>query len=238
MKARNLGFVSKNLAAVAALVVSLVGATCVRAGSIDVASGLDTSGALITSSSLSGMGTPDAHWNVVDTNTGFVYSGPAHVVTSSNADNAFFAWQANGPNSDWIGINANTSANGPAPYTFSTTFDLTGYDLSTVSFTGGAWSIDDAGTLSLNGHALSSLSAAYSLTSFTVPNSDFVPGVNTLSIEMTSSDNLWEAVRLEGTVSGSPLASGVPEPASLTLLGIGLTIVGGFRLRRKHKSTP
>ena len=62
----------------------------------------------------------------------------------------------NGPNSDWIAINANTCRNGPAPYSFDLVFDLSGSDLSAVSLSG-FWSIDDTGTVSLNGQQISAL---------------------------------------------------------------------------------
>jgi PEP-CTERM motif len=42
---------------------------------------------------------------------------------------------------------------------------------------------------------------------------------------MVASDDFLEAVRLEGTVAA-------PEPASLTLLGIGIAGIAGYRWRR------
>ena len=159
-------------------------------GTINVATGLDCSNLLITTG-----GTNDCHWTV--------NGNPAQVVAPDNAD-WYWGWPSDGPNSDWIAINANTASNGPAPYSFDLVFDLSGSSLSVVSLSG-LWTLDDTGTLSLNGHQIAALSGAYlALYPFSVPAGSpfFLQGVNTLTITMTSTDNYLDAVRLEGTVSG------------------------------------
>jgi hypothetical protein len=77
-----------------------------RADTINLATGLDAAGNLITTGGL-----PDAHWTVEQIGGG---TGPGQVVTPGNADWGP-SWVANGPHSDWIARNANTWDQGPAP---------------------------------------------------------------------------------------------------------------------------
>jgi len=144
-------------------------------------------------------------------------------------------WVVNGPNSDWIARNAGTPNNGLGTYT--RTFDLTGFDLSSVSIAG-SWAIDDIGTLSLNGHEISSLlapgpSAWATLTPFSVAaGSPFLnQGLNTLTITITASDNSLEGVRLEGALSETTTA--VPEPSAMLLAGLGLLGMAPMVRRQK-----
>src|SRR5262249_9851011 len=139
-----------------------------------------------------------------------------------NSPDSYSFWAANGPNSTWIARDASTpqnafadGPNGSQLIAFNRVFDLTGYNLSTVSMSV-SWAIDDQGALSLNGHQISSLpggawGALTPVPPLTIPVSDFNQGVNTLTIQMTGSDNFLEGVRLEGSVSGSA----VPEPSTL-----------------------
>ena len=198
-----------------------------QADTINVSTGLDATNTLITTS-----GQTDAHWALT--------SGPAPVIFSTSAD-WWGTYVANGPNSDWISNNASSSYNGPAPYTFQTTFDLTGYDLSTASMAG-SWAIADGGTLSLNGNIIASLLAQTDTNwtglhtfSVTTGSSYFVPGINTLTLTVTSSDSYYEAARLEGAVTaGSTQPPTVPEPSITLLLGagcLGLLALGRMRLR-------
>ncbi|HWB55149.1 MAG TPA: hypothetical protein VG722_13185 [Tepidisphaeraceae bacterium] len=190
---------------------SLVHATTIA----NLATGLDGSGNLIGSG-----GVTDANWtSTVDAT--YDSDGSTQTVFSNNAD-WFGGWLSNGPNSDWIARRANVTDNGPAPYSFARTFSLTGYDLSSVTISG-SWTLDDQGTLSINGHQISSLGNSNwgSMHSFTVPNADLVQGTNSLVITITSDDRFLEGVRLEGLVTGT---AAVPLPAAayggLTLLGL------------------
>ena len=197
-------------------------------GQVLLATGLDASDTLIGTG-----GVADAHWQVSEQAGG---TGAAVTVYPNNAD-WFSGWLANGGNSDWVARDANTSNNGPAPYTFFTQFDLTGFDPTSAEMFG-SWAIDDAGTLRLNGNILSNVGGGNwgSLTNFSVfPNSPFfLPGLNTLSITITSADQSFEAVRLQGALfANAAVPNGTPEPGSLALFA-GVAAAGvGIVLRRR-----
>lgn len=144
----------------------------------------------------------------------------------------YWEWFYNGPNSSWIAPNPD-NAFGNGSFTLTYTFDLTGYDLSTASFSGLQWSIDDRGNVQLNGHTEASQPSLQwgSFHSFTIPVTDLVQGINTLTINSVNSDNDFEAVRFEGELTISPAASSVPEPASLALLGAAFAGLAFARLR-------
>jgi hypothetical protein len=202
--------------------LAFANASAVQAATINVSTGLDASDNLLLASGL-----PDAHW--VATNPGG--GAPAQAVYPDSPD-WYGGWLPNGPNSLWVARDASTSANGTG--TYSTTFNLNGFDLSTVSLTGG-WALDDSGIIALNGNTIGALPAGAwgSLTPVTVAagSPDFVSGLNTLSITITDSDFFLEAVRFEGSVQGT---QSTPEPATLVsalLGGFGLAVV-----RRKSRT--
>ncbi len=194
---------------------------------INLSTGLNASNTLITTGAQ-----PDAYWTVSEQAGG---NGPAQTVYPNNAD-WYSGWLANGPNSDWIARNANVTNNGAAPYTFTRTFDLTGYNLATVSLSG-AWAIDDQGTLNLNGTPISTLgSGAWgALTTFSA-STGFIAGVNTLSMTITADDQFLEAVRLDGTLTGQLGGTATPEPSTSFLLvsGLGMLLFLGRKVIRPN----
>ena len=114
------------------------------AASVNLATGLDSGGVLQTTGDAL-----DANWQV----TGAVNpkSPPsAFVVGTTSADAGFGGgWIANGPNSSWIAANPDDIV-GNGLETFTRTFTVT--DPSTAAIINGAWTIDDGGSLFLNGH--------------------------------------------------------------------------------------
>jgi len=207
----------------------LLGAICLLSSNslavtFDFATGQDSSGNIQTTAN-----SKDANW----TATGGIST---YVTTSSNAD-----WYGNwsdisSSNSSWIAPFPNSaSGNGlvspGVPYSYTYSFDLSGYNLSTAVFSGMKFSIDDGGTVFLNGNNLSQQSwggGSYYFQDFSVPISDLVAGPNTLTVvEVSGTDNYLEAMRLEGTLQINQ--STVPEPCAMLLFGSGLVGLAAYR---------
>jgi hypothetical protein len=173
---------------------------------VDLSTGLDSSGNIQHKG-----GSLDANWTV----TGAVnpLNPPnAYVVAPGDADwnSQYFPWVPNGPYSSWIAANP-FDATGNGLMTFTDTFNVA--TPSTAVIIGGAWSIDDYGTLSLNGHLLSTLPNGIPwdhLHAFATTASDFVAGSNTLTMEVTSTNFVREAARLRGWLVGAGSAVGDP----------------------------
>jgi hypothetical protein len=179
-----------------------------KAQSLDVSTGLDSSGNVQHKG-----GSLDANWTV----TGAVkpFDPPnAYVVGPHDADWSNYSI-GNGRNSSWIAANP-YDAYGNGYMTFTETFDVA--TPSTASINDGAWQIEDEGTLSLNGHLLSTLQNrdwGY-LQAFSTTASDFVAGLNTLTMTVTDADYDDEGARLRGWLVDA--GSAVPEAA---LVGAG-----------------
>src|SRR5436305_11585271 len=92
-------------------------------------------------------GGDDPHWTV----TSALGTAPAKILSLSNV---WFAWgpDNDGLNSLWIAP-VDSFSQPQAPYTYSQTFDLTGFDPSTATISG-IWSVDDVGTMFLNGNQM------------------------------------------------------------------------------------
>ncbi|HSH16920.1 MAG TPA: immunoglobulin domain-containing protein, partial [Verrucomicrobiae bacterium] len=106
-------------------------------------------------------------------------------------------WLANNAQSKWIGPRFFTEmaaglAQGDGLYVYRTTFDLTGFDISSVVITGG-WAVDNDGvSIRVNGQptGLSNTAGFGGLTPFTlnIQNAAFVEGMNTLEFEVRNAD--------------------------------------------------
>ena len=201
------------------LAAALVGLTAASAGGVakaqyvDVSTGLDSSGNIQHKG-----GSHDANWTV----TGAVKPlDPPNAYVVARGDGDFFGgWLGNGAYSSWIAANP-FDAHGNGLMTFTTTFNVA--TPSTAVIIGGAWTFDDSGTLSLNGHLLSTLTASSRevghLHAFSTTPSDFVAGLNTLTMQMTSTDTNFEGGRLRGWLVDA--GSAVPEAA---LVGAGSAV--------------
>src|SRR5205823_1873549 len=118
------------------------------------------------------VGSVDPHWTLTSTDPAF--PGPNAIVP--NRSNS---WTPNTATSTWISVQTNNKGNGGQTYTYSTTFDLTGFDPTTATISGG-WSCDHSCTMRLNGTQVGSLPTGNfgMLNPFTIPvGGPFVSGV-------------------------------------------------------------
>jgi hypothetical protein len=141
------------------------------------------------------------------------------------------SWLPNTSDSRWIW---ETASGQPTNVTrvFRTTFDLTGFDISSVNILG-RWAADNLGLdIVLNGVSTGQTSPGFtSWTNFNLPSASLVAGLNTL--DFTVNDfGVISGFRAEFLRADGNLANNVPEPASLSLAVLGLVLVGKRRLRR------
>jgi hypothetical protein len=204
-----------------------------------------------TAYGLTTAGQPDPNWSVslitsgpyyvdwgspaVNPAIGFVNGEPAQVLTPGAANWGSEWLPGNGPYSSWIGVTAGYVSNGYGPFEYQATFNLSGFNLSTVRITG-LWTIDDSGYLLVNGHQVGFLpnSSWFYLWPFTITDTGAMTGwlnqgLNTLQIITAYTDDAIEGVRLEGTVT----SSAVPVPAALLLFAPGLAGLAAVRRRLK-----
>jgi hypothetical protein len=178
-------------------------------GTINLSTGLTPTGSIWLTGEQ-----PDANWTV--------NGAPAQTVYPNNIDwNPINGpWVPNGPTSTWIAINANIEDNGPAAYSFVTTFTLPDYANVMLS---GNWTIDDSGLLLVNSNVVSQIDRGWaSFHAFTVNPALLHPGANTIAMIVTFSDRSKEGARLDGTV----VFNSTPEPTA-GLMGItGLSLLG------------
>lgn len=146
-------------------------------------------------------------------------------------------WVANDANSKWI-TSAAADNHGddhqPAnpfatPYTYRTTFDLTGFDLSSVAING-MWGTDDLGLdIRINGASTGQTSAGFTtLVPFSIM-SGFVFGTNTLDFVLSNTGGNWTGLRVDDVTA---TADPIPEPATVTLFGSGLLALIARQRRR------
>lgn len=139
------------------------------------------------------------------------------------------------PVGPWIGDNSTSAwidtipASGAGTFTYRTTFDLTGFDITTASITG-QWAVDNTGLdILINGSSTGISGAGFGAFSTLNILSGFVEGVNTLDFIGNNSGGPG-GLRTE-LIGVADLASPVPAPAAIWLIVSGF--IGLFGVRRK-----
>jgi hypothetical protein len=176
-----------------------------------------------------------------DTNYAFtVINGTAtgtggYGIVSEGVGFPFNAWSANSAASSWLTPSANAGQSydpsSDGLYKWSISFDLSGKNLSSASFSGRWWA-DNQGYVQLNGVTISTGVNLSSPTSFAA-SSGFVAGMNTLDFFVTNfaqGSGNPTGVRVEFLDSYAVAA--VPEPESWALILAGLAVVGAIARRR------
>jgi len=216
--------------------------------------GLDTSGQFLPN------GTQDPHYTLVVNSLGngsntYVPGGANTVEATTQAVPPGWpmingVWVTD-PSAQWIAPQTDVVAipgvGMDTLFTYQTTFDLTGFGLSTVDLSG-HWTGDNyISQVSLNGVPIYTASGCgspgnyvfQSTTPFNI-SSGFVPGVNTLSFNVINSACFNDPPRTNPTgllvdIAGTgDLVSAVPEPGAFLPAGVGLLFaLNMYRRRRK-----
>jgi hypothetical protein len=145
-------------------------------------------------------------------------------------------WLANSSASKWItptagqGDTFDPSTSGI--YTYTLSFDLTGYNAASAAFSG-RFAADNSVVVKLNDQVIGNATGFSDWTSFSA-SGGFAPGVNTLDFVVTNwAQNGGNPTGLRVEFGSSSVMAAVPEPETYAMLLGGLVLVGAVVRRRK-----
>jgi hypothetical protein len=147
-------------------------------------------------------------------------------------------WLANSDVSKWITPTSHQDqtfdAWGTGTYTYSLTFDLTGYNATTAAFTG-RFAADNVVTVKLNDVVIGTANGFTDWTAFSA-NSGFVSGANSLDFIVTNwAQTSGNPTGLRVEFASSSIMAAVPEPETYAMLLAGLGLMGFVARRRQQK---
>ena len=145
-------------------------------------------------------------------------------------------WLANTEVSKWITPTATQSQSLDAwnsgTYTYSLSFDLTGYNAASAYFTG-RLAADNSVVVKLNDQTISTANGFTDWTSFAA-SSGFVSGLNTLDFVVTNwAQSSGNPTGLRVEFASSDVAAAVPEPETYAMMLAGVALLGFVARRRK-----
>ena len=181
--------------------------------------------------------------NGIDNNWRLNTEAAAYVSGTNGVFPVATNWIADTETSRWITPtnNAGDSLDPVAndEYFYSTSFDLTGYNVSTSAFTGRFSADNGIVSIRLNGNMIAGNGGNFtSWTNFSSAGGVFNAGVNTLQFTVTNFGQATgnpSGVRVE--FLGSETGAVVPEPASWAMLIAGFGLVGAAARRSRRVTT-
>ena len=181
-------------------------------------------------------GTADAHYTLSAASTDTAIANTVPVITYDNQW-PISPWMANDSTSKWITPTSNQAQSFDAwsagTYTYSLSFDLSGYKAGTAGFSA-RMAADNSVVVLLNNQQISSASGFMGWSDF-ASNGGFVDGVNKLDFVVTNwAQNSGNPTGLRVEFTNSTVAP-VPEPETYAMMLGGLALVGAIARRRKSK---
>lgn len=141
-------------------------------------------------------------------------------------------WMSNTSTSGWLSPSKKQDASfSNTIYDWTTTFDLTGFNTGTASFSG-RFAADDSAIAFLNGTQIGTSNGYNNWSSFASKPGAFLAGLNTLVFKVNNYGGGPTGLRVEFIASSE---TAVPEPDTYATLLAGLGLMG-FMVRRRKTS--